>query len=417
MGTLSAADRKALPDSSYAYIDPQGGRHFPIHDKAHVIAALRLGPRSPMWAKAKGKVMAAAKKFGVGTESDTGRSLESLYPEIRFYPDKVELRSENIGGGDVNHIVGYAAVFGAVSRRLGGFHEKVLPTAFKRAMEEGWQNVVCRYNHKEDYVLGTTGADTCRLAVDEHGLQYDVIPPTSRRDVTELVERGDVRYSSFAFRCVDEDGDSWEKSEYNLPMRSLHSVELVDVAPVMDPAYRDTTAMARNITGAVESLARWVNEDPNEVRSMMEAGQAIKFFKRTDRPKVPEVTPAAAEARACDDIAVSLRSRWEKFESGVAEDEKRVSNALTEDGQLTKASVQGVENPTTTNMLDDDGKLDLSDLSDIPDTADEAVEGTEEPETKTPDEVLDEAEAEGDLALARAFMDELEARGPINLDD
>jgi HK97 family phage prohead protease len=417
MALLSAAARKALPDSAYAYIDPQGGRHFPIHDKAHVIAALRLGPRSPMWAKAKGKVMAAAKKFGVGAESDsksdTGRSLESLYPEIRFYPDKVELRADQ---SDQNHIVGYAAVFGAVSRRLGGFHEKVLPTAFNRAMEQGWQNVVCRYNHKDDFVLGTTSADTCRLAIDERGLQYDVIPPETRMDVTELVQRGDVRYSSFAFRCVDEEGDSWEKSEYNLPMRSLHSVELVDVAPVMDPAYRDTTAMARNITGAVESLARWVNEDPNEVRSMMEAGQAIKFFKRTDRPSVPAVTPEAAEARACDDIAVSLRSRWEKFETSVADEERQVTNALTEDGQLTSTSVKGVEEPTTTDMLDEDGKLDLSDLSDVPDVADEAVEGTEEAEVKSPDEVLDEAE-DNDLALARAFMEELEARGEINLDD
>src|ERR1700733_15196216 len=308
MATLSAAARKSLPDSAYAYIDPKGVRHFPIHDKAHVIAALRLGPRSPMWAKAKGKVMAAARKFGVGTDSDTGRSLESLYPEIRFYPDKVELRSV----GDTIHITGYAAVFGAVSRRPGGFHEKVLPTAFNRAMEENWPNVVCRYNHKDDYVLGTTGADTCRLSIDERGLHYDVQPPTTRGDVTELVQRGDVRYSSFAFRCIDEDGDSWEKSEYNLPMRSLHSVELVDVAPVMDPAYRDTTAMARNITGAVESLARWVDEDPVQVRSMMEAGQAIKFFKRTDRPSVPKLDAASAEARACAAIAVSLPPRWGK---------------------------------------------------------------------------------------------------------
>jgi uncharacterized protein len=411
MATLSAADRKSLPDSAYAYIDPQGGRHFPIHDKAHVIAALRLGPRSPMWAKAKGKVMAAAKKFGVGTESDTGRSLESLYPEIRFYPDKLEMRTVE----DQNHIVGYAAVFGAVSRRLGGFHEKVLPSAFERSMSDGWPNVVCRYNHKDDFVLGTTGADTVRLQVDERGLQYDVIPPECRKDVVEYVARGDVRYSSFAFRCVDEDGDSWERSEYNLPMRSLHSVELVDVAPVMDPAYRDTTAMARNITGAVESLARWVNEDPNEVRSIMEAGQAIKFFKNTRQTSVPEVTKDAAEARACDDPAISLRrSPWASYEEGVkAEEERQVTNALTEDGQLTDSSVKGVEEPTTTDMLDEDGKLDLSDLSDLPDT--EAVEGTEEPETKTPDEVLDEAKDNDDLALARAFMDELEARGPIDL--
>jgi HK97 family phage prohead protease len=395
MAVLTSAQRESLKDSDFAYIDPKGGRHFPIHDKAHVIAALRLGPRSPMWAKAKGKVMAAAKKFGVGTaDADTGRSLESLYPEIRFYPDKLEFRSDEV---DQKHIIGYASVFNAVSRRLGGFHEKVLPTAFNRAMEEGWPNVVCRYNHKDDFVLGTTSADTVRLSIDERGLKYDVIPPSCRSDVMEYVERGDVRYSSFAFRCVDEDGDSWEKSEYNLPMRSLHSVELVDVAPVMDPAYRDTTAMARNITGAVESLARWVNEDPDEVRSMMEAGQAIKFFKRTDRPSAPatpEVTPAAAEARACDDPAIALRRNpWKQFE-------ERVANLVNEDGTVTDldGTPEDVETPTVTNMLDEDGKLTVGDGS--------------------TEDVTDEAEAEtDDLALARAFLDEFEGRGEIVLED
>jgi uncharacterized protein len=392
MAVLTSAQRESLKDSDFAYIDPKGGRHFPIHDKAHVIAALRLGPRSPMWAKAKGKVMAAAKKFGVGTDSDsdTGRSLESLYPEIRFYPDKLEFRSDE---AEQKHIIGYASVFNAVSRRLGGFHEKVLPTAFNRAMEEGWPNVVCRYNHKDDFVLGTTSADTVRLSIDDRGLKYDVIPPACRSDVMEYVERGDVRYSSFAFRCVDDDGDSWEKSEYNLPMRSLHSVELVDVAPVMDPAYRDTSAMARNISGAVESLARWVDADPNEVRSMMEAGQAIKFFKNTRTQSVPKVDKDAAEARACDDLAVALRrSPWTAFE-------ERVANLVNEDGTVTDldGTPEDVETPTVTDMLDEDGKLTVGD-------------GPAE-------DVTDEADAEvDDLALARQFMDELEARGDIDLD-
>lgn len=402
MALLSSAARDKLSDDAFAYIDPKGVRHFPIQDKAHVIAALRLGPRSPMWAKAKAKVMAAAKKFGVGTNDDskdTGRSLESLYPEIRFYPDKPETRSE----ADQTHIVGYAAVFGAVSRRLGGFHEKVLPTAFNRAMEEGWPDVVCRYNHKDDYVLGTTGADTCRLKIDERGLHYDVIPPECRSDVVEYVTRGDVRYSSFAFRCVDEDGDSWERSEYNLPMRSLHSVQLVDVAPVMDPAYRDTVAMARNINGAVESLARWVDADPNEVRSIMEAGQAIKFFKRTDRQSAPEVSPAAAEARACDDPAISLRANpWKVYEEAIA-DEERVSNVLDADGKLTNESLQN---------------SDVSQPEEVTDevTTDEAeVEGTEEAEVQSPDDVQAEAEAD-DLALARAALADYEAREEIVLD-
>jgi HK97 family phage prohead protease len=396
MAKLSSGERSALPDSAFAYVEPGkpkiGGktedkyRHFPIHDKAHAANALsRIGQGARFGDKAKAAVMAAAKKHGIDKDADAGRSLESLYPEIRFYPDKLEMRTEQ----DQKHIVGYASVFNAVSRRLGGFHEKVLPTAFNRAKEENWPNVVCRYNHKDDFVLGTTGADTVRLKIDERGLQYDVIPPECRSDVMEYVERGDVRYSSFAFRCVDEDGDSWEKSEYNLPMRSLHTVELVDVAPVMDPAYRDTTAMARNMRGAVESLARWVDEDPDEVRSIMEAGQAIRFFKRTDRPSAPALDKDSAEQRvACDDLAVALRrSPWTAFE-------ERITSVLDEDGKISDDLGKPADAPITDKTVDDVTAEDVAD--------------------KTEDEVLADDEAD-DLALSRAFLDEFDARGPIDL--
>ncbi len=317
---LSSKARDALSDDQFAYIDPDGGRHFPIHDKAHVIAALRLGPRSPMWAKAKGKVMAAAKKFGVG-ESDTARSLESLYPEVRFISDKPELRQAEDGP---QHIIGYAAVFKSTSRKLGNFHEQVMPTAFDaalRAIEDRSHkdvpmNVVCRYNHKDDMLLGTTHAGTLKLSKDERGLTYDVIPPECRADVMEYVGRGDVRYSSFAFRVpVPGEDDSWGESEHGLPLRQLHSVELVDVAPVLDPAYFATSATGRGMNGAIESLASWVDGDPEEIRSILEAGQASKLFRstrRTGTQVIPKLDATSAadreESRVLDDPAIALRS-------------------------------------------------------------------------------------------------------------
>lgn len=355
--TLSAAARKSLPDSAFAYIDEKGGRHFPIHDKAHVQAALRLGPRSPMWSKAKGKVMAAAKKHGVNSEdSGSGRSLESLFPEVRFIADRPELRrSEPTGPDDdgARHITGYASVFGKVSRKLGGFHEKVMDTAFTAALRkisahEQNVNIVCRYNHKDDMVLGTTMADTLRLAVDEKGLRYDVRPPNHRDDVMELVERGDVRYSSFAFRVpVPGEDDTWGESEYGLPMRSLHNVELVDVAPVLDPAYFDTEAHARNITGAIESLAAYVGASVMEVRSVMEAGQTSRFFKRTDRPSTPSLDSASAEqreeSRVLDDATDVLRSNSEVPDEPESDEWTSLDERTAPDAEETRAALKNME--------------------------------------------------------------------------
>jgi hypothetical protein len=132
----------------------------------------------------------------------------------------------------------------------------------------------------------------------------------------EYVDRGDVRYSSFAFR-VAEPGtdDTWGESEFGLPLRQLHNLELVDVAPVLDPAYFATSASGRSMNGVVESLASWVGGDPEEVRSMLEAGQASKFFRKTRRtgtqviPKLDsESAGAREESRVLDDPAVSLRA-------------------------------------------------------------------------------------------------------------
>jgi uncharacterized protein len=293
---LSQASINDLPDSSFAYIEPGGikdptgktsprsKRHFPVHDEAHARNALARAPQSPFGKQAMPKIMSAARKFGIkvsGAQRDAlgANSPNQSFPERRFTRFPLETRQEPNGGP--SHIWGYAACFNKLSRKLGGFVEQVNSTAFNESRTENWPDVVCRFNHKDDLLLGTTHAGTLNLRVDEAGLIYDVLPPQSRADILEYVDRGDVRHSSFAFR-IYPGGDEWGVSEFNYPMRTLVSVQLVDVAPVLDPAYPDATAAARALNGAVESLADWVQGDPEEVRSRLSEGRAMEFFKRTD---------------------------------------------------------------------------------------------------------------------------------------
>ena len=75
---MTSADINDLPDSAFAYIEsggtkdsggktvPRSLRHFPIHDAAHVRNALARAPQSPFGKQAMPKILAAAKKFGVG---------------------------------------------------------------------------------------------------------------------------------------------------------------------------------------------------------------------------------------------------------------------------------------------------------------------------------------------------------------
>ena len=200
---------------------------------------------------------------------------------LRFNAQRPELREAS---GGVKHIAGYASVFGRKSRNLGGFVEQIDRRAFDQSELAGWPDVICRYNHDDNFLLGTTRGNTLTLRTDDSGLWYDCIPPSFRSDIIELCARGDVSQSSFAFR-VPEQGDYWERSgPGGMPLRTVVNTELVDVAPVNTPAYAEATASARAFDDdLIHSLARLKECSPAEVRNYLnEAGNVAKFFKRTD---------------------------------------------------------------------------------------------------------------------------------------
>jgi hypothetical protein len=55
-------------------------------------------------------------------------------------------------------------------------------------------------------------------------------------------------------------------------------VTLIDVAPVVSPAYLDTSA-------GLESLARHFDADPEEIRSMAVADELRRLFVKTEAGK------------------------------------------------------------------------------------------------------------------------------------
>ena len=78
---LSAADRKKMPTSSFAYVDKKGGKHLPIHDDGHVKAALgrfnqqdfseAKGDPTKAKAAAASKIKTAAGKHGIEVSDDS----------------------------------------------------------------------------------------------------------------------------------------------------------------------------------------------------------------------------------------------------------------------------------------------------------------------------------------------------------
>ncbi len=211
--------------------------------------------------------------------------------ERRYTPGQVEVRA---AAAEQRTIGGYALKFNKQSRNLGGFVEQILPSAVAKSRGDGWPDVLARYNHNDDMLLGTSSARTLRLSVDDAGLLYEVDLPRARSDVYELVQRGDVAKSSFAFRVMPteagEPGETWALNDLDIPLRTLTAFQLVDVAPVNVPAYLDTSSGLR-------SLAKYVNAPLDEVRTLATQNELRKFFKRTDENGSAPKTTSAAVAR------------------------------------------------------------------------------------------------------------------------
>lgn len=189
--------------------------------------------------------------------------------ERRFTSVRVEVRA---GVDSKQTIGGYAAKFMRMSQNLGGFVEQIDRGFFNKSRGDGWPGVVARYNHDDNLLLGTSGATTLRLGTDDVGLTYEVDLPAARSDVYELVQRGDVRQSSFAFVAFEDD---WTTTDQGFPLRTLLSGRLLDVAPVNTPAYEDTSVGLR-------SLAKKFDAPLEEVRALAAENDLVKFFKRTD---------------------------------------------------------------------------------------------------------------------------------------
>lgn len=214
--------------------------------------------------------------------------------ERRFADWRVDVRLQ---GAENRTIGGYAAVFNKRSDPIGGkFIEIVDRRAFNLASGRNFPGLVALYNHDQNILLGTTAGRTLRANVDDDGLFYEVDLPQARADLYELVQRGDVSKSSFAFRVAGKDGEEWVwDDQANMPKRTLLNLQVFDVSPVNVPAYRDSSVGLRSAEIALRGLANAREAPPDDVLALANEGELRKLFKRTDSgPAAPEHTSAAA---------------------------------------------------------------------------------------------------------------------------
>jgi hypothetical protein len=149
--TLSAADRDKMPASSFAYVDPKGGKHLPIHDESHVKSALgRFGQqdfsdaKDPAGAKtaAASKIKTAAKKFGV--DVDNKSEVAEVASKSTGVPDESVQEPKEAGhlatgqsGTSGTVTDGTVPAEGDSSQALGGRNSYIIPDEAKVTDQSG----------------------------------------------------------------------------------------------------------------------------------------------------------------------------------------------------------------------------------------------------------------------------------------
>jgi len=167
-----------------------------------------------------------------------------------------------------SRIRGYAIVFNVLSVDLGGFRERILPSAVDRTLREGL-DVRAYFNHDTDKVLGRTRAGTLRLQKDGHGLRAEIFPPstTMAKDLMLSVQRGDVTGMSFRFRALD---DQWG-TEDGMPIREVSDMVIGEVSVVSEPAYPDTSVAIRSLQAFQSVQIPKLQRSPEFLRRYLKA--------------------------------------------------------------------------------------------------------------------------------------------------
>jgi hypothetical protein len=186
-----------------------------------------------------------------------GRDVEFRTVEV----DGLQLRAVEADTEMPMRFGGYAAVFNSPSEPL-PFTETIAPGAFRRSLNSGSEKLMLM-NHNTDKVLASSKSGTLTLSEDERGLYVEAELPntTYGRDLSVLMQRGDVHSMSFGF-SVPSGGDAWSEDRSS---RELREVILHEVSVVAFPAYPATTgAQVRT----AEELTAEPADEPSPGRSV-----------------------------------------------------------------------------------------------------------------------------------------------------
>lgn len=172
--------------------------------------------------------------------------------EIRSFGDEAapKLVSERT-------IEGYALVFGQESRVIFDkttrrcFVEVIQQGAVTEEMLRSWDiKALCEHDKCRMLARSFKGRGSLCLSVDSHGVKYRFDAPNTQDGdyVVEMVKRGDIFGSSFAFLADETKSVRYSRRPDGMLLRTVLKLDLMsDVSVVSDPAYMGTEVNVRSL--------------------------------------------------------------------------------------------------------------------------------------------------------------------------
>ncbi len=176
----------------------------------------------------------------------------------------VELRAEQREDG-ILRLAGIAAVFNTETVIWDMFREVFRRGAFKKTIKESDQ--VMLWSHNRDFPMARKSRSTLSLKETEQGVEFEAElgSQTWAKDAYESIRRGDVQGMSFYFEPVKEAWPRNKESEKDkLPLREILEARLLEISPVVFPAYPTTQVEARSILDEARGLGLLQEPEANQ---------------------------------------------------------------------------------------------------------------------------------------------------------
>ncbi|HHK5536342.1 TPA: phage major capsid protein [Bacillus mobilis] len=246
--------------------------------------------------------------------------------------------------GYVNETDTWSQVLGRNTK----FIEKIMPGAFKRAIERA-ENIDFLYEHDKEKILADTQSGKLVLREDDKGLYMEatISKTTWGQDAFELIKDGIVKKMSFGFRKLKDDV---KKNADGIRERVVHELELLEISAVRFPAYVQSSISARsleiveeiNIEGDIGKMN--ITELKNTRLEIIKQGKQLKTEQRKRDLDEFEKAELRDLSKQLEEIEAQIEVSTEDEQRHIVEIPEETSNEPSTEHRAIESLMKGEMN-------------------------------------------------------------------------